>query len=151
MPNFTNPFPSWGDAGTSPASGFQYADGDQVREDHLDYIWHQNHAVTNNIIAEFERLDSDSDGTVDEADSALTYKGNDIDTDGDGNVDRADNADYADDSDQLDGLEADDFGRKYVGIQAPVFATEADVPTSITQGEIVFIDDQDRLLVEDGT
>ena len=37
-----------------------------------------------------------------------------------------------------------------VGVQAPVYATQGDVPSSITAGEIVFIDG-DGLYIEDGT
>jgi len=98
MPNFTNNFPDWGDTGTSPPNGFQYSSGDQVREDHLDYLWYEVDTLAESLVNEFERYDSDNSGVVDEAEvaqslvggtDAISYKGNDIDVDGDGVVDFA--------------------------------------------------------------
>ena len=228
MPNFTNNFPDWGDTGTSPPNGFQYSSGDQVREDHLDYLWYEVDTLAESLVAEFERYDSDNsgvvdeaevaqslvggtdaisykgndidvdgdgvvdfaetstlvkgndidsngDGTVDEADSALTYKNNDIDSDGDGTVDEADyandadastykgndidsngdgkvnSAEFADDADTVDGVEEAQLANENVGVKHPVYATTGDVPTSITKGEVVFIDADNSLYVEDGT
>jgi hypothetical protein len=54
------------------------------------------------------------------------------------------------DADTLDALDSTDFARLYDGVQAPVFASTADVPTSISEGEIVYISG-DGLYVEDGT
>jgi len=250
MPNFTNNFPDWGDTGTSPPNGFQYSSGDQVREDHLDYLWYEVDTLAESLVNEFERYDSDNsgvvdeaevaqslvggtdaisykgndidvdgdgvvdfaetstlvkgndidsngDGTVDEADSALTYKNNDIDSDGDGTVDDADSAltykgqdidsngdgtvdeadyandadastykgndidsngdgkvnsaEFADDADTVDGVEEAQLANENVGVKHPVYATTGDVPTSITKGEVVFIDADNSLYVEDGT
>lgn len=100
MPNFTNNFPDWGDSGQSPPNGFQYSAGDQLREDHLDFLWYEIDTLTDNLVTEFERYDSDNSGVVDEAEvaqslststsiDANSYKGNDIDTDADGVVDEA--------------------------------------------------------------
>ena len=250
MPNFTNNFPDWGDTGTSPPNGFQYSSGDQVREDHLDYLWYEVDTLAESLLNEFERYDSDNsgvvdeaevaqslvggtdaisykgndidvdgdgvvdfaetstlvkgndidsngDGTVDEADSALTYKNNDIDSDGDGTVDEADSAltykgqdidsngdgtvdeadyandadastykgndidsngdgkvnsaEFADDADTVDGVEEAQLANENVGVKHPVYATTGDVPTSITKGEVVFIDADNSLYVEDGS
>jgi len=54
------------------------------------------------------------------------------------------------DADQVDGLDSTDFGRKYVGVQAPVFSSLSNVPTSISEGELVYISG-DGLYVDDGT
>jgi len=85
-------FPPWGDSGERPPDNFQYDGGDQVNEKHLDYLWTQVGALENDVRDALDDIDDDKDGTVDEADSSLTYKGNDIDSDGDGTVDESDSA-----------------------------------------------------------
>jgi len=122
MPNFTNNFPDWGDTGTSPPNGFQYSSGDQVREDHLDYLWYEVDTLAENLVNEFARYDSDNSGVVDEAEvaqslvggtDAISYKGNDIDVDGDGKVN---SAEFADDADNIDGYDVQKDGTDGNGI-----------------------------------
>lgn len=43
------------------------------------------------------------------------------------------------------------LAKQNVGLEAPIFATTGDVPTSITEGEVVYISGQNDLFVEDGT
>jgi hypothetical protein len=43
------------------------------------------------------------------------------------------------------------LAKQNVGLEAPIFATTGDVPTSITEGELVYISGQSDLFVEDGT
>lgn len=85
-------FPSWGDSGEQPSSGFNYQGQDLVNEKHFDYLWNALYNLEDEMRAALSDIDSDADGVVDEADSANTYKGNDIDTDGDGVVNEADNS-----------------------------------------------------------
>lgn len=40
MSDLQNDFPSWGETGALPSSGFFYEGGDQVNEKHLDALWH---------------------------------------------------------------------------------------------------------------
>jgi hypothetical protein len=89
--NITDRFPSWGETGESPQDGFFYDGGDQVNEKHLDYLWNSVKGLENDVQSALNDIDNDSDGVVDKADSANTYKGNEIDSDGDGVVDDATN------------------------------------------------------------
>lgn len=98
--SITDRFPSWGEAGESPADGFFYSGGDQVNEKHLDYLWNSVRGLEDDVQAALSDIDSNADGIVDEADyandaDASTYKGTDIDSNGDGKVDAADSADSA--------------------------------------------------------
>lgn len=89
-----------GDTGSKPIS-LNFEQNGRPNSQTFDWWWYN---VSNAIDAhadEFDRLDSDNDGIVDEADyakdsNASTYKENDIDTDGDGIVNIAD---YANDAD----------------------------------------------------
>ncbi len=153
-----------GSTGTEPSSSIDYANGDSLDADNLDYYLHTEFTKISEIIDALNTLDSDDDGKVDAADfadsttTASKVKGNDIDSDGDGKVD---SADYADDAGQLDGNDASDFAssghthdqryaRLYDGVQHPVYASKSDVPSSISVGETVYIEG-DGLYVEDGT
>jgi len=90
-------------------------------------------------------LDADTlDGNEASYFTTLTEVNNNAD------VPNADFADEAGNATTLDNLDSTDFGRKFVGVQAPVFASTADVPTSISEGELVYISG-DGLYVEDGT
>ena len=51
MADLENKFPSWGETGTLPTSGFFYAGGDQVDEKHFDALWH-------NIKTSFDRVNT---------------------------------------------------------------------------------------------
>lgn len=55
----------------------------------------------------------------------------------------------ADNADSLGGIAASGYTRLKDGVQLPVYATEGDVPSSITTGEMVLIDG-DGLYIEDG-
>lgn len=57
----TDRFPTWGDTGEQPSSGFQYSGGDQVNEKHLDYLWDALHKFQEDIKSEFNSLVSDAD------------------------------------------------------------------------------------------
>jgi len=91
-----------GSTGTAPATSVDYTNGDPYDADNADYFINTPFEKVKDIIDYLEALDSDEDGVVDAADTAAsadtasTYKGNDIDTDGDGKVDAADVADSAD-------------------------------------------------------
>lgn len=85
-------FPSWGDAGSQPSAGFSYDKNDKVNEKHLDYLWNALYNFEDEVRSALDDIDSNSDGIVDEADSANNFKGNDIDSNGDGIVDEADTA-----------------------------------------------------------
>lgn len=86
---------SHGDSGSQPPDGNDFQSGERPDAQYFD--WYINRFVVsiNNVWDEFDRLDADDDGIVDEADyandaDASTYKGNDIDSDGNGIVDEAD-------------------------------------------------------------
>ena len=51
MADLENKFPSWGEAGTLPSSGFFYEAGDQVEEQHFDALWH-------NVKTSFDRVNT---------------------------------------------------------------------------------------------
>lgn len=80
-----------GDAGSKPADGNEFASGERPDAQVFDWFWNRVTNVINSVWDEFDRLDSDDDGIVDEADTANLYKGNDIDSDGDGTVNDAEN------------------------------------------------------------
>ena len=51
MADLKNKFPSWGETGTLPTSGFFYEAGDQVEEQHFDALWH-------NVKTSFDRVNT---------------------------------------------------------------------------------------------
>ena len=51
MADLENKFPSWGETGTLPTSGFFYEAGDQVEEQHFDALWH-------NVKTSFDRVNT---------------------------------------------------------------------------------------------
>jgi len=65
-------------------------------------------------------------------------------------VPQADFADSAGDANSLNGISSDGFTKQNIGVVNNVFASKADVPSSIEKGETVYIDG-DGLYVEDGT
>jgi hypothetical protein len=102
---------SHGDTGNKPATSLNFESNERPQSEHFDWWWYSVIQAINNHADEFDRLDSDGDGVVDKADSAIdadasTYKGNDIDTDGDGAVNAAD---YADNADKVDGYHWSDI------------------------------------------
>jgi hypothetical protein len=62
-------FPSWGETGESPGSGFFYEGGDQVNEKHLDYLWNSLKGLEDDVQSALNDIDSNSDGVVDKADA----------------------------------------------------------------------------------
>jgi len=97
MTNRNNPFHSHGDTGTAPNDGRDFQVGGNPAAQEFDYFWYTVIQKFSELIAEFNRLDSNDDGVVDRADyandaNATQFKGNDIDTDGNGVVDEADYA-----------------------------------------------------------
>jgi len=135
MPNPDKPTYTHGSTGTEPASSIDYQNGDSLESENLDYFINTPFEKIKAIINTLTAIDSDGDGVVDRADSAVTadsadaYKNNDIDSDGDGKVNAADIADDAtnvtstykgndidsdgdgkvDNADKVDGIEASSF------------------------------------------
>jgi len=108
-----------GSTGEQPPSGLDFANGVFPDPEVFDWFWNQTTTAINDHATRLEALDPDGNGTVttaETADSAKTYKGNDIDTDGDGKVNAADVADVAD--------------------QAARFETRADDPQSPDDGQV---------------
>jgi len=100
-----------GDNGSKPTAALDFKSNGRPGSEHFDWWWTSVITAINGHASEFDRLDADDDGVVDEADyandaNASTYKGVDIDSDGDGRVNSADtalNADYATNADKVDG------------------------------------------------
>lgn len=68
-------FPSWGETGEFPGTGFFYEGGDQVNEKHLDALWNGLNGLEGEIQSALNDIDNDADGIVDEADT-VTAGGN---------------------------------------------------------------------------
>lgn len=91
-----NRFPiTWGDTGTQPPDGDDFQSGEKPDAQVFDWYWYNTIQRVDQLWDEFDRLDDNDDGVVDEADyandaDASTYKGNDIDSDGDGVVNKSD-------------------------------------------------------------
>jgi hypothetical protein len=66
-------FPPWGDGGEIPPDNFQYDGGDQVNEKHLDYLWDKVGGLEDEVRSALTDIDSDKDGSVDNADNADEY------------------------------------------------------------------------------
>lgn len=101
MTNRNDPFDTHGDTGVQPNAGRDFQSGGNPSAQEFDWWWYTVITKFRAINAEFNRLDSDDDGVVDEADYARTanatsYKGEDLDTDGNG---KADTAEFAEDAD----------------------------------------------------
>jgi hypothetical protein len=62
---------SHGDTGTKPGSGLDFQENTKPNAQNFDWYWNSVIEAINGHAAEFDRLDSDNDGTVDEADYAL--------------------------------------------------------------------------------
>lgn len=87
-----------GDTGTKPPNGLDFQSGGFPEPEEFDWFWSQVPSAINDHANLLEAIDTDEDGVVDEAttaQSATSYKGNDIDSDGDGKVDSAESADTA--------------------------------------------------------
>ena len=65
-----NRFPTWGEEGEFPPDGFFYTGGDQVNEKHLDALWHNVERLETDTRDALTDIDSNEDGTVDNADQA---------------------------------------------------------------------------------
>ena len=129
-----------GDTGTAPADGEEFQSNERPDSEVFDWFWYNVIESINGHSAEFDRIDSDDDGVVDEADyandaDASTYKGNDLDSDGDGTVDAADAAAavsdsgaevvaYPSDINLLDKLSASDDGDGTVSISTSALDEE---------------------------
>jgi len=157
---------SHGSTGTEPVDGDEFESGQRPDNEHFDWFWYTVTTKINGIIDDIADI---VDGTTtvgdasfaDAAGTATNVKGNDIDSDGDGKVNSADYADAAGDADTVDGEDASAFAdvshthdgrypRLFDGVQAPVYASQSDVPASISKGEMVYVDG-DGLYVEDGS
>jgi len=64
-----------GDSGTEPASSLDFAANERPNPQHFDWYWDQVTKAISGHAEEFDRLDSDDDGIVDEADDADTVDG----------------------------------------------------------------------------
>jgi len=120
-----------GSTGTTPNTALNYAKGDPVDADNLDYFINTPLETLKTIIDVLNAIDSDDDGRVDAADKATnvesTYKGNDIDADSDGVVDAADHvetggspAKIKDTTNNIDLLTAIENGPIKFGVNADV-------------------------------
>jgi hypothetical protein len=92
---------SHGDTGKKPTTSLNFEKNERPDAQRFDWFWYKVIESINGHANEFDRLDANDDGIVDEADyandaDASTYKGNDIDSNGDGKVDAAEFADDAD-------------------------------------------------------
>lgn len=88
-----NLFPSWGDSGEQPSSGYNYMGGEQVYAKHFNYLWDGLAVLQDEVRSALEDIDSDGDGVVDEADYAAQ-------------------ADTAGDVDTVDGTEASELKKE---------------------------------------
>jgi len=101
MSNPDKPDYTHGSTGQKPSQARDYENGDRLDANNLDYFINTPLEKIKAIIDTLVDIDSDGDGVVDRADSAVTadsadaYKGNDIDSDGDGKVNSAEQADNA--------------------------------------------------------
>jgi len=141
-----------GSTGSKPADGTEFNSGERPDNEEFDWFWYIVPEKINNIIDDISAIVSGNTqvGNASSADDATnvtgTYKGNDIDSDGDGKVN---SADYADDADTVDGVQASGLAKLGDGVQAPVYGSTSDVPSGIGKGEFVYIDG-DGLYMEDG-
>lgn len=87
----TDLWPVWGSMGVRPAANFDYQGAQQIEEGEINHLWHSLYQVENDIDDALTQIDSNGDGVVDEADSALRYKNNDLDPNADGVVGAAEN------------------------------------------------------------
>lgn len=75
MAKLTNDYPSWGDSGTAPASGTDYAGGDNPKAGHYDMLWDRLNKYFDNHIANLEHdgiLESGS-GVIDSGDAKVLH------------------------------------------------------------------------------
>jgi hypothetical protein len=158
----TKPTYSHGSTGTAPSSAIDYANGDPLNADELDYYLHVEFAKIKALIDWAESIDTNDDGKVDAADSAdvatnvtSTYKGNDLDSDADGKVDAAETADSASTATTADtaGTVTGTDGTARLGGQLPQYQSKsaAQNDADVTEGTIVYIQDQNQAYIEDGT
>lgn len=80
----------WGETGTEPPVNYSYEEGERPIDAWDNWF---NYNVINeltDVIDIINDIDSNTDGVVDEAETANAYKGNDIDSNGDGTVDNSD-------------------------------------------------------------
>jgi hypothetical protein len=119
-----------GDQGAWPPSGTNFQNGDTLNAQPVDKLFWYLTEKSRDFANEFDRLDSDNDGVVDEADyaydaNATLYKGSDIDSNGDGTVDAAEfatNAEYADSAGNADTVDNQDWAdiKNWVNTQSDV-------------------------------
>jgi len=109
MPIPNEPTYDHGSTGTKPTSAIDYANGDSLDAENLDYYLNTQFTKLDQIITALREI-RDGVITVTNAQNAVdadnvtgTYKGNDIDADGDGQVDAADTADTATDATNVTG------------------------------------------------
>lgn len=89
---FDNWFPSWGSTGQQPPTDKNYAGGEQIAFEHLNYLWFSLNRLEDEVQSALDDIDSNANGIADEADSTNLYKDNELDSNGDGVVDEAENA-----------------------------------------------------------
>jgi hypothetical protein len=140
----TKPSYSHGSTGTAPASARDYENGDPMDADEFDYYINTSIETIKDLIDALNTLDSDGDGTVDEADYAL-------DSDKVDGQDWQDIKDWVENSavisrDQLDGsggtagqyLQTDGTTVTWVDLNIPVRSSD---PSSPSDGDIWVRDD----------
>ena len=85
-----------GSTGTQPADGKEFQDGERPDDEEFDWFWYNVHEKINSLIDDIANIIDGTTqvGDASSADNATnvtaTYKGNDLDSDGDGSVDQAD-------------------------------------------------------------
>lgn len=138
-------FPSWGDSGSQPASGFNYQGGEQVHKDEINYLWHALDNFEDESRAALSDIDTDADGIVDEADTTNLYKGVDIDNNGDGVVNQAAS---------VNAVKGADLDTAYANVEDSATVEAADnhflYVTEVADGDSLTVN-QASLLSEDGT
>lgn len=169
MSNRDNPFHSHGDQGTKPDDGLDFQTGGNPKAPEFDFFWFHTIQKIQEFNTEFDRLDADDDGIVDEADyandaDATTYKGNDIDSDGSGAVDTAEYANDADAStykgndidsdgsgavDEAETVSGND-GQSHFAGSLPRFADTAEGLANTSEGDLWYNNADNSVYLNDG-
>lgn len=105
----------WGETGIEPPANYSYENGERPVDAWDNWFNYTVIQELTDVIDIINDIDSNTDGVVDEAETANAYKGNDIDSDGDGVVDNADQFAGLSPSDGTDGQSLVTNGSSGVG------------------------------------
>jgi len=92
MVDTSSNWPLWGSTGDRPADGIDKQGGDPIFEDEYDYLWYYLNVSFEDLDAAVNDIEDGTTTVTDATNVTGTYKGNDIDTNGDGTVDNAETA-----------------------------------------------------------